>query len=216
MIDKNKINIVIADDHPIMLKGIKDELEDAGYTVSGTAENGAKALELIVREKPHIALIDIEMPLLSGYEVIKRSAEQSNKTKFIVMTYHKENGFIIQAKKCGAHGYLLKEDDIKEVEKCIEAALYDEFYYGKSLNENIDEIISLEMKKLKRLTPSERTVLRLIYKGNSSQQIAHQLSISIRTIEKHRSNIIQKLELVKSIDAISQWIKSHKELIEML
>ena len=216
MITKNKITIVVADDHPIMLKGINDELITAGYEVIGTANNGTQALEMIATLKPMIAMLDIEMPLLSGFEVIKRGLPKSPQTKFIIMSYHKENGFLVQAKKCGAQGYLLKEDGLSEIEACIEAVLFDEIYYGNSLDDNIQSIVNKELKKLNLLTPSERSILRLIYKGNSSIIIANQLGISKRTVEKHRSNIIKKLDLDNRLDALSQWIINHKELIELL
>lgn len=216
MVSKKNITIIAADDHPIMINGINDLLINAGYNVIGLANNGAKALELIAKYKPMIAIVDIEMPLLSGFEVIKRSTALSPKTKFIVMSYHKENGFLVQSKKCGALGYLLKEDNINEIESCIESVLLNKTYYGKSLNDNIENIVNNEIKKIRQLTPSERTILRLIYNGYSSRKMAEELSVSIRTVEKHRSNIINKLDIENKIDALNNWIINHKEILKSI
>ena len=214
--DKSKITIVIADDHPIMLKGIAQELKQANYNVIGMAENGAKALEFITSLKPMIALLDIEMPLLNGYEVVKRSKECCPNTRFIVMTYHKEKGFVVQAKKLGIHGYLLKEDGIKTIQTCIKSVLNDEAYYSDSFSSDFEGIVENELKKLNLLTPSERSIIRLVALGKSSAQIADLLLISVRTVQKHRTNIIAKLGIGQSIDALSQWIKEHHELISSL
>src|SRR5690606_11351735 len=101
--NKYNLTIVIADDHPLMLKGLYDELIQANFSIIGTASNGNKAVELIAQLNPDIALLDIEMPFLNGFEVIKQCQQLPVKTKFIVMTYHKEKGFLVQAKKVGLH-----------------------------------------------------------------------------------------------------------------
>lgn len=213
---KSQISILIADDHPVMLKGLGVELEAVGYKIVGLAENGASALQLIVEKQPNIAILDVEMPLLSGFEVIEKCKAKCPNTKFIIMTYHKEKGFLVQAKKCGANAYLLKEDGIDEIETCIQKILDNEFYYSKSLENNIQDIIDLELKKIKLLTPSERSILRMISNAETSGDIASQLQISRRTVEKHRSNIIKKLDIDNTINALPQWISNHKELIKLL
>ena len=120
---KSNISLIIADDHPMMLKGLQQELEQVGYSVLGTAKNGTSAIELIVEKQPDIAFLDIEMPFLNGFEVVKRLKEQDIKTRYIIMSYHKEKGFVLQAKKVGVHGYLLKEDSLTDIEHCIEQVM---------------------------------------------------------------------------------------------
>ena len=214
--NKRTISIIIADDHPIMLKGLAEELENAGYNIVGTAINGAAAVELIALHKPSIALLDIEMPFLNGFEVIKNCQGLQLDTKFVVMTYHKEKGFIVQAKKVGTHGYLLKEDNLEEIETCIEAVLLDEFYFSKSFQEDIKYTVDNELRKVGLLTPSERTIIRLIAQGQNSAEICETLKVSKRTIEKHRANIIAKLELEPSLDTLMQWTTDYKEIIMSL
>lgn len=213
---KKNIKIVLADDHPIMLKGIKQELELAGYSIVATADNGASALDSIILNQPDIALLDIEMPILNGFEVIKHCKSQDIKTHFIVMTYHKQKGFVVQAKKVGVQGYLLKEDSIEEIENCIIAVMDGEFYFSSSFQENFENSIESELKKISLLTPSERTIIRLISQGKNSTEIGAILSVSNRTIQKHRANIIAKLELEPISDAITKWTENYKEIIVSL
>jgi DNA-binding NarL/FixJ family response regulator len=199
-----------------MLKGLQGELKAEGYNIIGTANNGARALDLIASHQPDIALIDIEMPLLSGFEVIQKCRPQCPDTKFIIMTYHKEQGFIVQAKKYGASGYLLKEDGLEEFEACIFHVMEEGFYYSRSLHTGIDQLVNQELKKLKLLTPSERSILRLIAQNKTSRQISELLVISKRTVDKHRTNIIRKLGISPDSNALPEWISQHRELIKTL
>ncbi|HLV40115.1 response regulator transcription factor, partial [Xanthomarina sp.] len=203
----------IADDHPIMLRGLRKELEQAGYTIVGTAENGADALEAIVNLKPKIAFLDIEMPLLNGFEVIKQCREKNLKTNFIVMTYHKEKSFVVQAKKLGIDGYLLKEDSMEDIENCIATVLNNEIYYSNSFDNNFEISVEDELKKVALLTPSERKIIRLISQDKSSAEISELLFVSARTIQKHRTNIIEKLNLEPAPDTLIKWAKEYKEVI---
>src|SRR5690554_530010 len=211
--DKKKITIIIADDHPIMLRGLRKELEQAGYTIVGTAENGADALEAIVNLKPKIAFLDIEMPLLNGFEVIKQCREKDLKTHFIVMTYHKEKSFVVQAKKLGIDGYLLKEDSMESIENCIAAVMNGEIYFSTSFDKNFESSVEDELKKVALLTPSERKIIRLISEDKSSAEISKLLFVSTRNVQKHRTNIIEKLNLEPSSDTLIKWAKAYKEVI---
>lgn len=210
---KSDITIVIAEDHPIMLKGLKQELEQAGYTIIGTATNGMEAVTSITLLQPDIALLDIEMPLLNGFEVMTKCAETSHlKTRFVMMTYHKQKNFVAQAKNLGVDGYLLKEDSMNEIEKCIETVLNNGVYYSSSFEDNFEINIENELQKLALLTPSERKIIQYIAKGNSSTEISDILFVSPRTIQKHRTNIIEKLNLDTSPDSLIKWAKEYMGL----
>ncbi len=207
------ITIVIADDHPMLLKGLEEELTENGYNVLGKAINGTEALNLIYTLRPQVALLDIEMPNLTGLEVIKTCKLKENcSTKFILLSYHKETEFINQAKQLNISGFLLKEDSFTEIEKCINSVLNDKQYYSASFG-NILENSSQELQKLKLLTPSELTILKLIAKQNSTAKIAEKLFISNRTVEKHRSNIINKLDLKIQGKNLNQFALLNKDLI---
>ena len=157
------------------------------------------------------------MPLLSGFEVLKLGIPKSPNTLFIIMTYHNKEGYLVQAKKFGAKGYLLKDDDIDEIEKCIQAVIKGEIYYSSSLNKGIKSVIDDQLRIIKQLTPTERTIIRLIAQGHSSAEIAEQLSTAVRTIQKHRSNIISKLNFSKgSADPLRQWTIDYKDLLILL
>lgn len=207
-----KINILVADDHPILLKGLIDELLSYNYNVLDGVTNGAKALELIASINPDIAILDIEMPLLTGFEVIKKCQEKSVSTKFIILTSYKEKAFVLKAKKLNISGYLLKDEPFLEIHKAIQAAIIGKMYFSKVFDEIFCNDISPQLEKIKFLSPSERTIIRLIAQEKTSKEIADLLTISYRTVQKHRSNIIAKLDLSSDADSLSIWASENKEL----
>ena len=209
----NGITILVADDHPLLLKGLVDELEEYNYTVIATADNGLKALEKIIDLKPSIALLDVEMPLLSGFEVIGKCKEKNNDTKFIILTSHKEKGFIHKAKTLNILGYIIKDEPFSEVHNCIQSVSKGVPYFSAVFNTVLENEIAPQLQKIKLLSPSERTIVRLVAQGNSSKEIGELLSISSRTVEKHRSNIIAKLGLAPNTDALVLWTKEFKEFL---
>jgi two-component system nitrate/nitrite response regulator NarL len=204
---RKDITIFVADDHPMLLKGLVDELEAYSYNIVGTAENGAKALEKIITLKPAVALLDVEMPMLTGFEVVEKCKEKKSDTKFIILTSHKERGFIHKAKQLNIMGYILKDEPFKEIQSCIESVNKGVPYFSSVFNEVIDREITPELQKIKLLSPSERTIVRLVGQGKSSKEIGELLSVSSRTVEKHRSNIITKLNLAPVPDALLLWTK---------
>lgn len=216
MIDRKDITIVIADDHPMILKGLNDELLSHNYNVIGQATNGRRALELILMHRPILALLDIDMPLLTGFEVIKMAKEKQVDTKFIILSFHKENDYVLQAKALHINGYLLKEDSFLEIEDCIDCVLGGETYFSKSFTASSLANISEDLNKIKHLTTSEKTILKLVAQQMSSNEIAETLFISIRTVEKHRSNIITKLEIENTTNALTNWAYLNKNVIKDL
>ncbi len=217
MIDKKNVSTVIADDHPMILKGLYDELTANNYNVVGQATNGMKALELILTHNPTIALLDIDMPLLTGFEVIKMAKQKEVDTKFIILSFHKENEYISQAKALQINGYLLKEDSFSEIEECIKCVLNNEVYFSHSFVPASLASVSEDLKKIKYLTSSEKTILKLVAQHMSSNEIAEKLFISIRTVEKHRSNIIMKLEIENTTsNALTNWAYLNRNVIKEL
>lgn len=210
---RNDFTIVIADDHPILLKGIYDELTNHGYNVVGKGTNGAEALHLIETNEPDIALLDIDMPVLTGFEVVRAVLERGLKTKFIVLSFHKEAEYIAQAKALQIDGYLLKEDSFAEIEKCMDAVLNNEEYFSSSFDNFTLKNVRNELRKLQLLTPSEMTILKLIAKQTKNNEIADILCVSVRTVEKHRSNIIDKLNLNSGTNMLTSWALLNKNVI---
>lgn len=213
MFSKKDFSIVIADDHPMLLRGLLDELTANGYHVAGHAANGTQALEQILNLNPDIALVDIDMPILSGFEVVKMAKEKGIKTKFIMFSYHREPEFIIQAKSLQIDGYLLKEDSFGEIEKCMNSVMSGNEYFSAVFNSEQLNNASNEIKKLNWLTPSEITILKWVAQQKSNAEIAESLHISIRTVEKHRSNIISKIWNNSPPKSLTTWAITHKDFI---
>jgi len=207
------ISIVIADDHPMLLKGLKEELTLNHYNVIGEATNGIEALELIIKLKPSIAILDIDMPFFTGFEIVKLVKEKKIPTKFIIQTFHKDLNYISQSKLLNIQGYLLKEDSFLEIEKCIKKVVKNKVYYSPSIKKYSLKSASKEIQKLQLLSPSEITILKLIAKQISTNDIAQNLSVSPRTIEKHRSNIISKIEISNSTNTLTNWAINNQNII---
>ncbi|SNR71614.1 response regulator [Lutibacter flavus] len=205
MSQTNNCTIVIADDHPMILKGLFEELTSNGYIVVGQGTNGLEALELILKLKPMLAILDIDMPFLNGFEVVKTAKDKNVETKFIIQSFHKEADYVMQAKSMQLKGYLLKEDSFIEIEKCIKAVLNNESYFSTSFESGFLQNMSKELQQLKLLTPSEITILKQIAQQITTSAIADGLGISVRTIEKHRSNIINKLNLKNESNSLTSW-----------
>lgn len=212
--DKKKdTTMIIADDHPLLLKGLYDELTVNGYNVIGQATNGTDALHLILTLSPKLALLDIDMPIITGFDVIKMAREKGSKTKFIILSFHKESAYIAQFKSLDIQGYLLKEDSFNELENCIATVLEGKEYSSPSIDTFLIQNASHELRKLRMLTPSEITILKLVANQETTATIADSLNISSRTIEKHRSNIIAKLDLEKVSNSLGNWAVVNKNII---
>lgn len=202
--------IITADDHPLLLKGLNDFLLEKGYTILDSATNGKKAFELIEKHQPDIAILDIQMPELSGLEIAKLCDIQKIKTKIIIITFHKEASLYFEAKELNIYGYLLKDFAIEEIENCISAVLNNRPYFSKKIKELL-QLKSETNQFLIDLTPSERKILKYIANDKTNKEIADLLFISPRTVEKHRSNIIQKLNLEPKTNALLIWAKENQE-----
>jgi DNA-binding NarL/FixJ family response regulator len=197
----------------MLLKGLQEELIANKYQVMSTASNGMQALEAILTLQPDIALLDIDMPLLSGFEVVKMAKDKGVNTHFIMLSFHKETDYVTQAKALQIQGYLLKEDPFFEIERCIEAVLKGELYFSKSFDNAVLNNATKGIKQLQLLTPSESTILKLIAQRMATNDIAESLFISTRTVEKHRSNIIGKLGIEGGTNQLTNWALTNKNII---
>jgi len=208
--------VVIADDHPLLLQSLVDMMNSFGFIVVGQATNGLEALNLIVAKKPMLALLDFQMPILNGLEVVQKINELSIESKIVLLTSFKEKALVKRALELKIAGYILKDESLDEIFKGLNEVLKGETYFSKNIQEIIEVTLKNENFKLKLLTPSERTILRLIAKDLPSKEIGEKLSISIRTVQKHRSNIILKLDLPSGIDPLKVWIKENADAIDEL
>ena len=128
----NKVTLVLADDHPLLLQGLNTALKAKGFNVLGTACDGSAVLSLITELNPQIAILDIEMPHMDGLSVAKYCMEKGYETKFIILSYHKEIEFIARAKSLNVSGYLLKEDALEEIEACIKEVANGGQYFSSA------------------------------------------------------------------------------------
>lgn len=205
------LKILIADDHPLVLKGMKTELLSHNYLNVYEANNGLEAIQQLDKFDIDIAILDVDMPLMDGMEVVKRIQDQNIKT--ILMTHHKEDGFLIQAKLIGVDAYLLKEDPFSEVENAIYQIYEDQFYLSSSFEPDKLVTIDAQILLLKNLSLAEQRVIKHISEGFETKEIAELLSVSKRTIHKHRSHIISKLNLPSDHNSLSTYAVSNRQLI---
>lgn len=207
-----KPTVVLADDHPILLKGLHDFLNDLGLDIVGTAKEGQAALELIIEFKPQLAILDMEMPNKTGLEIAAECKKSNLNTKVILLTLHKELYLYHQAKELNLSGYILKEFALDDLSKAVTKVLEGDQFFSEKIFEGI------KGKKLHTdenpLTRSEVKILRLIADGLTTKDIAGKLFIAERTVEKHRSNMIAKLQLEKKHNSLLVWAHKNREIID--
>ncbi len=200
--------IITADDHPLLLKGLNDFLLEKNYNIIGSGNNGKEAYNLIVKLKPNIAILDIQMPFMTGLEVAKECKKNKIDTKIILITFHKEKMLFQKANELNIFGYILKEFAIEEIELCIKSVTQGVPYFSPRIKELLG-INPYKESDLPKLTPSEKKILKLIAQDKTNKEIASLLFISYRTVEKHRSNIINKLKIEHKTNSLLIWAKDH-------
>ena len=205
-------SIIIADDHPLILKGLNDFLNEKEYNVLASAKDGKEALELIKDLEPDIAILDIRMPFLTGLEIAKICNDQNLSTKIILITFEKEEAIYKEAKALHIYGYLLKEFALIELENCIDAVLNGKPYFSAELIQYL-KIVEVP-EELESLTPAEIRVLKLIAQNKTAKEIGKLLYVSDRTIEKHKSHIIKKLELEPKGNSLALYAKENESFLD--
>jgi len=211
-----KIRAIIVEDEAVSRDILRTYLSKycPNVTLVGEASNINDAYELIQKNELELVFLDVEMPFMTGFEVIKYIKEKNIPTKFIIQTLHKNLEYITLALSLKIEGYLLKEDPFTAIEMCMEKVLNNESYFSDSIDSNGLLNATNEFKNLKLLTPSELVILKLISKQASTNVIAESLFVSTRTIEKHRSNIIDKLGLGGGEqNSLSYWAIAHVKVI---
>ena len=203
------MKILIADDHPFTLQGTKSFVESYGYKVTDTCSNGVSALNLIQLHTPEIAILDINMPGLDGLDVAKKVQESKLKTKVILLTMHKEMTIYKKASEYNIYGYILKEHAQTELEKCLIEVAKGNKYVSTFLEDDLFIDNKNDGDELVKLTLSERKIIELISQQKTSKQIAELLFLSEKTVEGHRSNIIEKLGLPKEKNTLLKWAIQH-------
>jgi len=203
------IRVIVADDHLIFRQGLLRLLQSSNViTVVGEAGDGKEALNLITTEAPEIAILDISMPGLSGFEVIRQLEQQENNTKIIYLTMHDD---LFTAKKVitsKAKGFVSKDDAYEDLIYAIEAVSSGRRFVSPSISDKIFSLNILKDSDDDVLTKRELEILKLIAEGVTNKKIAGQLSISVKTVETYRSRIMQKLDLHSTADLIKYAIRN--------
>jgi len=195
---QNKIKIIIADDHHIFRKGILSiAAEDSSVEVTGEASNGEEALNLVRELKPDIAILDIDMPVMSGLDAARKIKEEGLNTKVVILTIHKDKEYFDEALELDIKAYVLKESIANDLIDCIKQVAAGEYYISSVISGYLVEKNKNNYSKtdLDKLTSTEIQILKLISQNKTSAQIAEELFRSVRTIENHRNNICSKLGL---------------------
>ncbi len=197
------IRVFLIEDHNLVRAGIRSLLENLpDVSVVGEASNGREALRQIRTDPPDIVLTDIAMAELNGMETTSRISKEHPRVRVIVLSMYANEEYVLQALRAGASGYLVKEAATSELELAIRAVAGGKSYLspavqGSVIDNAIDHPDSSDRQKigLGRLTPRQREILQLIAEGHSTRQIAELLNLSVKTIETHRSQLMNRLEI---------------------
>ncbi len=194
--------IVVADDHRIVREGLRRLLEcREDFSVVAEASNGEEAVRVATDEAPDVVLMDLSMPKLSGIDATRQLAEQGSTAKVLVLSMHESPGYVEEVLRAGAAGYLLKDSASEELIQAIDAVRAGDSYLSPSITQQVVDALAHPADRpssaLSVLSERERQVLTLIAEGLSSKEIARELGVSLKTIESHRANLMDKLDIHK-------------------
>jgi len=191
------IRVLLADDHTIVRKGLVQILKAGGVDVVGEAQDGAEAVEKAVELKPDVVLLDISMPRLSGLEAARRIKNALPRSRILVLTMHDEDEFVLKMVRAGVSGYLVKDGAVSDLLAAIHALAAGKGYFGPQASKALAEVYqagrSVPEDPLARLTEREREVFQLVIEGRTNPQVAELLHISPKTVDNHRTRLMEKL-----------------------
>jgi DNA-binding NarL/FixJ family response regulator len=198
--------ILLADDHALVRAGFRALIGSlSDVQVVAEAEDGRKALQLVREHVPNIVLMDISMPELNGLDATERIIREYPRVKVIILSMHTSEEYVLQALDVGASGYLLKDADLSELELALRSVVRGEIYLSPAVSKHVirnyldrtgeRSASSDRISSVGGLTSRQREVLQLIAEGHTSQDIAEQLFISVKTVEKHRYQIMERLDI---------------------
>jgi two-component system response regulator NreC len=204
-----RIRIMLADDHVVMRRGLRALLErQPGLEVVAEATDGAEAVELALKEKPDVAVIDIGMPNLNGIEAARRITDKLPGTAVVILSMHSDESYVLRTLKAGARGYLLKDSPETDLINAIQAVHQGKAFFSPAISKMLVEDYMRQMRQrgvedsYELLTPREREILQLMGEGKSNKEIAARLDLSLYTVETHRSNMLEKLNLHSTAELI--------------
>jgi DNA-binding NarL/FixJ family response regulator len=216
----DEITIILADDHPIVRKGLREAIEeDKRLRVIAEAGNGWEAVEAIKKLRPQVTILDVDMPVMNGFDAARQIKAEKLPTEIVFLTMHRDEDLFNEAIDLGARGFVLKDSALIDIIECIKTVAASEHYASHALTKFLlnrsRRAVGLteEQPSVKDLTPTERRVLRLIAENMTSKEIGEEIFISTRTVEKHRQNICQKLNLQGSHSLLKFAVQHKSQLL---
>jgi len=194
------MRVLLADDHALVRAGFRTLVESTeGFEVVGEVGDGVAALEAIQTKAPDMVLLDIGLPGMSGLEVAERLARDGSRTKVVILSMHATEEYVLTALRAGAVGYLLKDASVQELQFALQAVRRGETYLSPAISRHVIEgyvqRVGTDAPVDETLTPRQREVLQMVAQGHSTKEIAHRLGLSGKTVETHRSQLMERLKI---------------------
>jgi two-component system response regulator NreC len=202
------IAIILADDHRIVRQGLRALLEaEPDFQLVGETGDGLEAVQLAERLQPDVAVLDLMMPSINGLEATRQICDCCPQTRVVILSMHADEGYVLESLRNGAAGYVLKDSSADDLVRAVRRVVSGRRYLSAPLSERAIEVYMQKARETpldpyEKLTNREREVLHLAAGGDSSAEIAERLSISPRTVETHRANMMRKLDLHSQTDMI--------------
>ncbi len=208
-----RIKIVLVEDHTIVRQGFKMVLEDGGHEIVGEADNGRDAINIVDKNLPDLVIMDIGLPRLRGIETTRKIKKQHPEIRVIILTIHTRETYVYESLDAGADGYLVKDTASEDLLEAINIVMGGKIY----ISSNFPDDVIVNYRKLQksgkkadefsRLTKREREILHYIAEGLTSQKIGEELFISKKTVENHRANIMNKLNIHETAGLVMYAVK---------
>ncbi len=193
---EHPVRVLVADDHQIVLQGLKTILSREGLEIAGEASNGSEAVSRAMDLQPDLVVMDISMPVMTGIEAAAQIRRALPSAKVILLTVHTENRYILEALKSGIRGYVLKSRAASELIEAIHEILNGRIYLSPGISQTVVEAyLQQNSEESESLTHRELQVLQLVAEGRTTKEIAASLGVSAKTADSHRSNIMHKLNM---------------------
>jgi DNA-binding NarL/FixJ family response regulator len=192
----NRHRVLLADDHALVRAGLRALLERIpNIEVVGEAEHGAEAVKLAAQLRPDVVMMDVSMPILNGIEATRRTVKLRPRPRVLMLSMHDDSEYVRKALSAGASGYLLKTAPRRELELALAAVIRGEIWISPSIAGTLVEDISRRAPHHDELTPRQREILQLIAEGHTTKQIARRLHIGVKTVETHRAQLMERLDI---------------------
>jgi len=205
----NKVRVLLADDHGVVRKGLRFLLErQPDMEVVGEAADGREAVSLAAEVNPDIIIMDIAMPLLNGIDATAQIVKRNPKVGVIILSMHSDEGYLVRILTAGAKGYLLKDSADADIVRAVQAVARSKPFFSPQIAQTLLEDYMRQMKQqglqdsYELLTDREKEILQLLAEGKSNKEVAALLSLSVYTVETHRANLMQRLNLHSTAEIV--------------